>query len=110
MAVNSPRSVRLTSLDVFRGLTIAGMILVNTPGDAKTTYPQLLHADWNGCTPTDWVFPWCVSGRGYAPPSDTPRGLFPNSLMSPGIKNREGVTGRPARPSLAEVPLADLSF
>lgn len=58
MAGHATLPVRLNSLDVFRGLTIAGMILVNTPGDAKTTYPQLLHASWNGCTPADWVFPW----------------------------------------------------
>ena len=34
--------------------------------------------------------PWCVSGRGYAPPSDTPRGLFPNSLISTGTKTGDG--------------------
>lgn len=53
-------SKRLTSLDVFRGITIAGMILVNTIGVAgeKNVYPPLLHADWNGFTPTDLVFPF----------------------------------------------------
>ena len=49
---------RLTSLDVFRGMTIAGMILVNMAGVAEQVYPPLLHADWNGCTPTDLVFPF----------------------------------------------------
>ena len=49
---------RLLSLDVFRGLTIAGMIMVNNPGDWSHVYPPLLHADWHGCTPTDWVFPF----------------------------------------------------
>jgi predicted acyltransferase len=44
---------RLTSLDVFRGITITGMILVNMAGVADQVYPPLLHADWNGCTPTD---------------------------------------------------------
>jgi len=39
---------------------------------------------------------WCVSGRGYAPPSDTPRGVFPNSLMSTGTKTGEGPFRRPA--------------
>ena len=49
--------MRLTSLDVFRGIVIAGMILVNQAGLADQVYPPLLHAEWNGCTPTDLVFP-----------------------------------------------------
>lgn len=49
---------RLLSLDAFRGLTIAGMILVNTPGSWSYVYPPLLHAKWHGCTPTDLVFPF----------------------------------------------------
>ncbi|HEY9665540.1 MAG TPA: heparan-alpha-glucosaminide N-acetyltransferase domain-containing protein, partial [Coleofasciculaceae cyanobacterium] len=51
-------SKRLTSLDVFRGIAIAGMILVNMAGVADKVYPPLLHADWNGFTPTDLVFPF----------------------------------------------------
>jgi predicted acyltransferase len=51
-------STRLLSLDIFRGMTIAFMILVNTPGDWGNVYAPLLHADWHGCTPTDWVFPF----------------------------------------------------
>jgi predicted acyltransferase len=50
-------TTRYYSLDVFRGLTIAGMILVNTPGNGSYTYAPLLHAEWHGFTPTDWVFP-----------------------------------------------------
>lgn len=50
--------MRLTSLDVFRGITIAGMILVNMIGVAEDKYPLLDHAAWNGCTPTDLVFPF----------------------------------------------------
>ena len=50
--------MRLTSLDVFRGITIAGMILVNMVGVADDIYPLLDHAKWNGCTPTDLVFPF----------------------------------------------------
>ncbi|PMB05191.1 DUF5009 domain-containing protein [Fischerella thermalis CCMEE 5273] len=51
--------MRLTSLDVFRGITIAGMILVNTASIAEpNVYPPLLHAEWHGCTPTDLVFPF----------------------------------------------------
>lgn len=50
-------SNRNLSIDVLRGLTIALMIVVNTPGSFATTYAPLLHADWHGFTPTDWVFP-----------------------------------------------------
>jgi predicted acyltransferase len=51
---------RLTSLDAFRGLTIAGMILVNDPGSWDFVYPPLRHAEWHGWTPTDLVFPFFV--------------------------------------------------
>jgi predicted acyltransferase len=51
---------RLASLDVFRGLTIAGMILVNNPGSGRHVYALLKHADWHGCTPADLVFPFFV--------------------------------------------------
>ena len=47
----------IESLDVFRGLTIASMILVNNPGDWRAVYEPLLHAAWNGCTFADVVFP-----------------------------------------------------
>jgi len=49
---------RLVSLDIFRGLTIAFMIIVNTPGSWQYVYSPLRHAEWNGCTPTDMVFPF----------------------------------------------------
>jgi predicted acyltransferase len=49
---------RLQSLDVFRGLTIAGMILVNNNGDWRAAYRPLEHSPWNGWTPTDLVFPF----------------------------------------------------
>lgn len=49
---------RLIALDVMRGLTIALMIMVNNPGSWSYVYPPLLHAKWNGCTPTDLVFPF----------------------------------------------------
>jgi predicted acyltransferase len=49
---------RMASLDVFRGLTIAGMILVNNPGSWEAIYSPLEHAAWHGWTPTDLVFPF----------------------------------------------------
>jgi predicted acyltransferase len=49
---------RLTSLDAFRGFTIAAMVLVNNPGDWSNLYPQLAHAHWNGWTFTDTIFPF----------------------------------------------------
>ncbi len=50
-------STRLTSLDLFRGATIAAMILVNNPGNDHAYWP-LEHAEWNGWTPTDLIFPF----------------------------------------------------
>ncbi|NJK67716.1 MAG: DUF1624 domain-containing protein [Microcoleus sp. CSU_2_2] len=50
--------MRLKSLDVFRGIAIASMILVNNPGSWKHIYWPLEHAVWHGCTPTDLVFPF----------------------------------------------------
>ncbi|MBC6996229.1 heparan-alpha-glucosaminide N-acetyltransferase [Neolewinella lacunae] len=49
---------RISSVDVLRGITIAAMILVNTPGDWGNVYAPLLHAQWHGYTPTDLVFPF----------------------------------------------------
>ncbi|NRA84760.1 MAG: DUF1624 domain-containing protein [Gammaproteobacteria bacterium] len=51
-------SNRYLALDAFRGLTIALMILVNTPGSWAAVYAPLLHADWHGITPTDLIFPF----------------------------------------------------
>ena len=53
----SQPSQRFLALDVFRGMTICFMIIVNTPGNGATSYAPLLHANWNGFTPTDLVFP-----------------------------------------------------
>ena len=52
------RPGRLLSLDVFRGMTVAGMLLVNNPGTWSAIYPPLEHAAWNGWTPTDLIFPF----------------------------------------------------
>lgn len=55
--LSSPSLPRFTALDVFRGLTVCFMIIVNTSGNGDTTWWPLKHADWNGFTPTDLVFP-----------------------------------------------------
>ncbi len=52
------KSERLLALDVFRGMTVAGMLLVNNPGTWSAIFPPLEHAPWNGWTPTDLVFPF----------------------------------------------------
>lgn len=51
-------SKRILALDVLRGICIAGMALVNHPGNWKHTYTPLLHAEWHGITPTDLIFPF----------------------------------------------------
>lgn len=53
-----PARERLLSLDVFRGLTVAGMLLVNDPGSWSSIFPPLEHAEWHGWTPTDLIFPF----------------------------------------------------
>jgi predicted acyltransferase len=57
VASSNSASTRLTSLDLFRGATIAAMILVNNPGNDHPYWP-LEHAEWNGWTPTDLIFPF----------------------------------------------------
>ena len=48
---------RLLSIDVLRGMTLIFMIIVNQPGSWDNVFAPLLHADWNGLTPTDYIFP-----------------------------------------------------
>jgi predicted acyltransferase len=59
---------RLLALDVFRGVTIAAMILVNNPGSWNAMYAPLRHASWHGCTPTDLVFPFFLFAVGVSIP------------------------------------------
>jgi predicted acyltransferase len=54
------RADHLASLDIFRGVAVAGMILVNNPGNWSGTFEWLTHADWNGCTFADLVFPFFI--------------------------------------------------
>ena len=61
------KSARLASLDIFRGMTIAGMLLVNNPGKG-TAYGPLEHVEWNGWSPTDMVFPFFLFMVGVAIP------------------------------------------
>lgn len=64
--LTAPKSDRLLSLDVFRGITIAGMILVNNPGSWGHMYAPLGHANWHGWTPTDLIFPFFLFMVGVA--------------------------------------------
>jgi predicted acyltransferase len=78
--MSEPASQRLVSLDVFRGMTIAGMVLVNNPGTWSAIYGPLKHAEWHGITPTDYVFPFFLFIVGVAIP------------MALGKRVAEGVT------------------
>ncbi|MEN2400526.1 DUF5009 domain-containing protein [Flavobacterium sp. MC2016-06] len=72
---------RLISLDVFRGLTILLMTIVNNPGDWGHVFPPLLHAEWNGCTPTDLVFPFFIFIMGVAVPLAMPDKKYDNTTF-----------------------------
>ena len=69
------KSSRVPSLDLLRGLAVAGMIVVTSPGDWNRAYWPLKHADWNGWTPTDIVFPAFLFGVGMALGLSFPRPL-----------------------------------
>jgi predicted acyltransferase len=69
------KASRLVSLDVFRGITVAGMILVNNPGDWGHVYAPLEHAEWHGWTPTDLIFPFFLFIVGVAMPFSFSRRL-----------------------------------
>ena len=59
---------RIVSVDLFRGLTVMFMTIVNNPGDWANLYPPLAHAEWHGCTPTDLVFPFFLFIMGTSVP------------------------------------------
>src|SRR6202041_2678284 len=85
LTVGEPsRATRIVSLDVFRGATIAAMILVNDPGSWSHIYPPLEHAEWNGWTPTDLIFPFFLFIVGVSLTlsfaSRIARGLAPGAL------------------------------
>lgn len=73
---------RLTSLDVFRGFTIMLMTIVNNPGSWSSIYPPLDHAEWNGCTPTDLVFPFFIFIMGTAIPFAMPNKTFDGTVFN----------------------------
>jgi predicted acyltransferase len=78
---------RLLSLDVFRGLTIAAMILVNNPGTWRAVHAPLAHADWHGWTPTDLIFPFFLFAVGVSIPL----------ALGPRVERGEPRTGLAAR-------------
>jgi len=82
---------RLDSLDVFRGLTIASMILVNNPGNWNAVYAPLRHAPWDGCTPTDLIFPFFLFIAGVA---------IPFSIRARDAAGKTGLVARILRRSL----------
>jgi len=98
-AIEPAPSGRIMSLDVFRGLTIAAMILVNNPGSWNDVYAPLTHAVWNGWTPADLVFPFFLFIVGVA---ITLRG---SGLSATPIKTGEptGVAKRPDPPTLSRI-------
>lgn len=73
---------RLTSLDVFRGITIMMMTIVNNPGSWASIHPPLEHAQWNGCTPTDLVFPFFIFIMGTAVPFAMPNKTYDGTTFN----------------------------
>ena len=78
---------RIISIDVFRGMTIFLMIIVNTPGSWSYVYPPLLHAKWHGCTLTDLVFPFFLFIVGITLYISYNK-IFEKHADEPGLKSR----------------------
>ena len=85
-----PARERLLSLDVFRGLTVAAMLLVNNPGTWSAVYDPLEHAAWHGWTPTDLIFPFFLFIVGvamsYSFPGQLARGISPGRVFARAAK------------------------
>lgn len=81
---------RLVSLDAFRGLTIASMIMVNNPGSWSYLFRPLGHADWHGWTPTDWIFPFFLfimgTAMAYSFGKKLSSGASPRSLVGQVVR------------------------
>ena len=78
-----PEHARFASVDALRGLAVAAMIVVNTPGDWSHVYAPLLHSEWHGFTPTDLVFPLFLFIVGVSialAPGATPRSILWRAL------------------------------
>jgi len=90
MAAVAEKNTRLISLDVFRGLTIAGMVLVNNPGTSPVYWP-LDHAEWNGLTPTDWIFPFFLFIVGVSISISLGRRVRSETGIDAGNSGRAGV-------------------
>jgi predicted acyltransferase len=84
------RAPRMVSLDAFRGITIAAMLLVNHPGNSEQTYSPLRHAEWNGWTPTDLIFPFFLFIVGVSLrlwlPKQLERGLSQRQILTRVMK------------------------
>lgn len=89
--MNLTKTNRYIALDVLRGMTVAGMILVNNPGSWGKIFPPLRHAAWNGCTPTDLVFPFflfCVGAAlafSFAKYNNTLNGASVKKIVTRGV-------------------------
>ncbi|TGM11911.1 DUF1624 domain-containing protein [Leptospira selangorensis] len=86
-SLKSENPIRILSIDLLRGLTVAGMILVNNPGTWSNMYWPLKHAKWDGCTPTDLVFPFFLFVVGASIPFSVSNGIqeFPKILKRASI-------------------------